>query len=214
VTTSQDFEPETAETIRHQVRVEFRIYLVLVALVSLLVGGIIGRYLFQEDTEDSVRVTNPPILFSEPSGSPLPTISKERKVLSVYVSGAVNTSSVVTVPEGSLLVDAIQAAGGATSDADLDAINLASPLRNYDHVLVPRKTDANSMQPAQITLDINTATTQELEALPNIGPTRAEQIVAYRETHGAFQDKEDIMQVPGIGQVIYEQLESLIYVGE
>jgi competence protein ComEA len=87
-------------------------------------------------------------------------------------------------------------------------------LRDHDHVLVPRKTDTNSMQSSQIYLDINTATAQELEVLPNIGPTRAQQIVAYRETHGSFQDKEDIMQVSGIGQVIYEELAPFIFVGE
>ncbi len=217
MTTSPDQEselPETAETIRHQVRVEYRIYLVIVAVVSLIVGGIIGGYLKRNDNTELRAETGQQTPVLRQDTSPIPTISIESGSLSVYVSGAVNTSQVVTLPQNSLIVDAIEAAGGASEDANLDEINLAAPLRDHDHILVPRLAAQSTTQTTAVLLNINTATATELEILPNIGPTRAQQIVTYRESHGPFQNKQDIMLVSGIGPVIYEELAPFIYVGE
>ena len=215
MTTSSDSEPElpeTAETIRHRVRVELRIYLVIVAIVCLVVGGIIGRYLFREEYTDLMTVTNQPTLLLGQDIVLIPTPVIESGTLSVYVSGAVVTSQVVTLPQGSLVVDALQAVGGASDDANLDAINLAAPLRDHEHILVPRQADQIAIQTTAVYLNINTATITELEILPNIGPTRAQHIVTYRESHGPFQTKEDIMQVSGIGQATYEELAPFISV--
>ena len=206
--------PETAETIRHQVRVEFRIYLVIIAVVSLIVGGIIGKYLFRNDNAD-LRADNVQQTQLLRQDTPhIPTRTIESGSLSVYVSGAVNNSQVVTLSQGSLVVDAIEAVGGVSSDANLDAINLAAPLRDHDHILVPRLVEPNITQTTTIRLNINTATATELEILPNIGPARAQQIVTYRESHGFYQNKQDIMLVSGIGQAIYEELAPFIYVDE
>lgn len=215
MTTSPDSEtksPETTETIRHQARVEYRIYLVIVAFVSLIVGGFMGTYLFRNDRGD-MRVEpaqQAPALRQDTTS--IPPTNTQNRPLSVYVSGAVNTSQVVTLAQGSLVMDALAAVGGASSDANLDAINLAAPLRDHDHILVPRYAELNSAQAAKVVLNINTATITELEALPNIGPSRAQQIVTYRESHGPFQNKEDIMKVSGIGSAIYEELSPFITV--
>ena len=206
--------PETAETIRHRARVEHRIYLVIVAIVSLTVGGIIGKYVLQGDHADLTAETAQPTPLLRQDTSRIPTISMESVTLSVYVSGAVNTSRVVTLPQSSLVADAIQAAGGASDDANLDAINLAAPLRDHDHILVPRLAELSGTKTTAVQLNINTATVTELEVLPNIGPARAQQIVTYRENNGPFQSKQDIMLVSGIGQVIYEELAPFIYVGD
>ncbi len=215
MTTSSDSGselPETAETIRHRVRVELRIYLVIVAVVCLVVGGIIGRYLFREENTDSKIETGQPTRLLRQDISLVPTLRVEGGTLSVYVSGAVITSQVVTLPQGSLVVDAIQAVGGSSEDANLDAINLAAPLRDHDHILVPRLVDQIANQTTAVYININTATVTELEILPNIGPTRAQHIVTYRESHGPFQTKQDIMLVSGIGQATYEELAPFIYV--
>jgi competence protein ComEA len=208
-------QSENAETIRHRVRVEHRVYLVIVAVVSLIVGGAIGKYVLQDGTQADLRAetTQPTPLLGHDTLQ-IPTISMEERVLSVYVSGAVAASRVVTVTQGSLVVDSIEAAGGASDDANLDAINLAAPLRNHDHILVPRRTDQGTEQTTTVRINLNTATAVELEALPHIGPARAQQIVAYRESHGPFQDIEDIMLVSGIGQGIYDELMPFIYVGD
>jgi competence protein ComEA len=215
MTTSPDSEsllPETAETIRHQVRVEFRIYLVMVTVISLIVGGVMGKFLFH-DTGAALRMETinvTPLIKQDTT--PLPTINIESRTLSVYVSGAVNAAKVVTLPQGSLVLDALEAAGGASPEADLDAINLATPLRDHDHILVPGYAKQGSAQSTTVLMNINTATTTELEELPNIGPARAQQIVAYRESHGPFQSVEDIMLVSGIGPAIFEELAPFIYV--
>ncbi len=62
-------------------------------------------------------------------------------------------------------------------------------------------------------VNINTATLQELDALPGIGPTTAQNIITYRQQHGPFQHIEDIMNVPGIGPATFDRLSSLITVG-
>jgi competence protein ComEA len=212
---SEAIQTENAESIRHRVRGEYRIYLVLVAVISLIVGGVIGKYVLQDRTQADWRTetTQPPSLLRQNTLN-IPTISMEEGMLSVYVSGAVNASRVVTVPQGSLVVDAIEAVGGASDDANLDAINLAAPLRNHDHIQVPGMTDPGTEQTTTVRINLNTATAAELEVLPHIGPTRAQQIVAYRESHGPFQGIEDIMLVSGIGQGIYEEIASYIYIGD
>ncbi|TFG70856.1 MAG: hypothetical protein E4H27_05520 [Anaerolineales bacterium] len=207
--------PETPEAIRHQVRVEYRIYLVIVAVVSLIVGGIMGIYLFRGGRE-AIRVETVQQALSPEldiaSMTSVPPTNDLDVVISVYVSGAVNSAEVVTLAQGSLVMDAIAAVGGASPDANLDAINLASPLRDHEHILVPKIAETGAVQSVAVLLNINTATVTELETLPYIGPSRAQQIVTYRESNGSYQNKEDIMQVPGIGTVIYEEIAPFITV--
>jgi competence protein ComEA len=141
-------------------------------------------------------------------------------LLQIYVSGAVTTAQVISVPKGSLVVDAVDAVGGAAPDADLDALNLAEPLNNYQHVLVPtRSTPAPESTPppaAEVTtpdrVNINTASAAELETLPHIGPSRAQNILAYREAHGPFNAIEEIKNVKGIGDATFADLAPLITV--
>jgi competence protein ComEA len=214
MTVSHDAETEVPDNLismRHKVRVESRIYLVIVAAVSLLIGGIMGRYLFRDNAADANEETTQPTVLLRQNTIEIPAILSEKAEFYVYVSGAVHNSKVVTVSEGSLVSDAINAAGGATSKADLESINLAAPVRNYDHIIVPQKNEPDTADRLGI-LDINTATAAELEVLPNIGPARAKQIVAYRESQGPFKNKQDIMNVSGIGQAIYEDLAPYIFV--
>jgi competence protein ComEA len=203
---------ETPEEIRNRVRVEFRIYLIVVAIVSLIIGGIMGKYLFGEVQPDIRVESNQPVRMLSQDAAEIPLTHMDGVIMSVYVSGAVDTSKVVTLAQGSLVVDAIEAAGGASDNANLDAINLAAPVRDHEHIYVPQLTEERAIQTSKVLLNINTATVTELEVLPNIGPTRAQQIVAYRESHGPFLNKEDIMLVSGIGQTIYEELAPFIFV--
>jgi len=162
----------------------------------------------------SAPATIAEVIVSLPTATPQP--------LRVYISGAVVQPGVVTLSAGSLLVDALEAVGGAADDADLDGINLAAALADNQHVTVPRR--AATPQPAievvapvgaapvVILVDINTASAAELETLPHIGPAMAQRIIAYREAHGPFARIEDIQNVEGIGPTRYKDLASLITV--
>ncbi|HIE37821.1 MAG TPA: ComEA family DNA-binding protein, partial [Anaerolineales bacterium] len=142
--------------------------------------------------------------------------------LRVYVSGAVANPAVYRLPPGSLVEEAVRAAGGPTPDADLDRINLARELVDQQQVYVPRMGE-ESPQPAlsggvtasdEPLIDINTAAPAELESLPHIGPATAQRIVEYRQDHGPFETIEEIMEVPGIGPVTFEEIRNRITTGE
>ncbi len=197
-----------AEEAQRRTRRRFLPYLLLTAVIGLLVGGLVGLH-HAPPTEPLPAAALPqaPCLPADEAGR-LPT--RTPSPLVVYVSGAVqHPHGVYTLPTGSLVRDAIRAAGGPTDDADLDAINLAKPLYPYEQVVVPtRSAPAAAPTPASAAfpLDLNRATAAELEQLPGIGPSRARDIVAYRESHGPFASVEEIQQVPGIGPTTYARI--------
>jgi competence protein ComEA len=145
----------------------------------------------------------------------------------VYVSGAVATPGVYTLPPHSLVNDALKAAGGASAEADLDRINLALEVRDQQQIHVPRKGESGSAQPTLPSspdsaatsampsakrININTATLAELETLPKIGPSIAQRIIDYRTRNGPFKTIEDIKNVSGIGDATFEAIKDLIAV--
>jgi len=138
-------------------------------------------------------------------------------MIRVYVTGAVQRSEVYTLPQESIVKDALQAAGGPTEEADLERINLALPLVDGQHVHVPRLGEETSPiePPSRLPsttgkVNINTADLVTLESLPGIGPSLAQRIIDYRQSHGPFERIEDIMEVSGIGQVTFEGIQDLL----
>jgi competence protein ComEA len=141
----------------------------------------------------------------------------------VHVAGAVRHPGLYRLPSGSRIDDAVRAAGGVTEDGVLDALNLAAQVRDGDKVLVP-STRAQASTPGAAaapgapgaaqggTINLNTATAAELDALPGIGPAIAGRIIAYRDQHGGFRTVKDLMKVPGIGPAKFEQLHALVTV--
>jgi len=135
----------------------------------------------------------------------------------------VRQPAVYELAPGSIVQDAVDAAGGPAADADLDCINLALELRDQQQVYVPREGETSPPPPVSggdlegggstPLVNINTATTAELETLPRIGPTMAQRIVEYREANGPFATIEDIQNVPGIGPATFEGLKDRIAVG-
>ena len=162
-------------------------------------------------------VSRPPrgnaiVLFPPPS--PVPLV--------VFVSGAVAHPDVYTLPSGSRVRDAIQAAGGLSPDADPQTLNLASFLTDGAKVQVPTIPKATNSNASVIgvvpgivggLININIASQQELDTLPEIGPTLAQRIITYRETKGLFSRIEDIQNVSGIGPATFEKIKALITVG-
>lgn len=129
-------------------------------------------------------------------------------VVVVHVGGKVREPGVFTLPAGSRVVDAVEAAGGAKRGADTGTLNLARPLTDGEQILVgvpgadpsaapPGPEDADDAAAPQ--LDLNTATVEDLEELPGIGPVLAERIVDYRAQHGGFRSVDQLQGVSGIG---------------
>jgi competence protein ComEA len=159
--------------------------------------------------------------------SPLPTPAP----LVVYVTGAVAHPGVYSLPRLSRVSNAIEAAGGLSPDADQTAINLAARVIDGEKIAVakinqpvvgtaapvpqnkqPASTSSLSTPSIENPLNINTASVEEFDLLPGIGPTRAADILAYRTQHGSFKTIEGIMQVSGIGQTTFDRIKNLIYV--
>ena len=146
----------------------------------------------------------------------------------IHVTGAVTRPGVVILGTGSRVTDAINAAGGAAPDADAEQLNLARVLTDGEQIRVPRVgevlpdpapqpagaagsgTSAASGRPdgggSSGSVNINTASTSELEKLPGIGPALAQRIVEYRDSHGPFASVDALTDVPGIGQAKLEAL--------
>jgi competence protein ComEA len=128
------------------------------------------------------------------------------------VVGAVRRPGLYRLKEGSRIADAVARAGGATRRADVSLVNLAAPIVDGAQVVVPRRTpaavagsEAAATAPAG-PLHLNTATLEQLDELPNIGPATAQKILDFREEHGAFTSVDELDAVPGIGPARLEQL--------
>ncbi|PWH20679.1 MAG: DNA-binding protein [Ardenticatenia bacterium] len=169
-----------------------------------------------------LRTPSPPAMELVLPDTPTPVSTPTPAFLRVYVTGAVYRPDVYELPASSIVKDALLAAGGATTDADLERINLALALHDEQHVHVPRRgeqaaqpareSDATVSETLPSQININTATVEELVSLPGIGPALAERIVTWRETHGPFTHVTDIKQVPGIGEAIFARIQPYITV--
>lgn len=147
----------------------------------------------------------------------------------VHIAGAVENDGIQKLPENSRVADAIDAAGGLTSDANTKNVNLAQKLVDGQKIYIPNMAEDeedieifNNQTSAIETVEmfsnnsglvnINTASQTELETLPGIGPSTANKIISYRNANGKFKSIEDIQNVSGIGDNKYAQIEDKITV--
>ena len=142
----------------------------------------------------------------------------------VYVCGAVKNPDVYRLPEGSIVKDALEAAGGTREGAADGFVNLAEKLTDGEKIYFPYATELDAIYDSdpEMTgaeagngaddglIDINKATKDELMTLPGIGSGKAEAIISYREEHGAFGSIEEIKKVNGIGEKLFDRIRSLI----
>ena len=147
------------------------------------------------------------------AGPSVPASSGEHAdVVVVYVSGAVASPGVLTLPASSRVIDAITAAGGATPEADLESINLARILVDGEQIRVgvvgesPPPASAGTGADAQACVRLATATETELQTLPGVGPALAQRIISYRATHPRLSSVEELDDVPGIGPSLIEKI--------
>ena len=149
----------------------------------------------------------------EPSGSPAGAAQAApvQARLVVHVVGAVRRPGLYRLPQGARIADAVERAAGATRRADLSLINLAAPLADGMQVVVPARArpgaggDASAAAAAG-PVHLNTATLEELDTLPGVGPVTAQKILDYRQQHGAFASIDELDAIPGIGPARLEQL--------
>ncbi len=188
-------------------------------VVFLSIAGLIVLFVIYTILKRPEPASPPLVITLQPrptAESPTPTPA----TINVYVAGAVNKPDVYALPLNAIVKDAIAAAGGATADADLERVNLATRLVDQMEVHVPEKGEAapppsNGSPPSASTelININTASAEELDKLPGIGPSIAKAIIDYRTKNGPFKQIEDINDVKGIGDALFEKIKDLITVG-
>lgn len=129
--------------------------------------------------------------------------------ITVDIDGQVGKPGILQLPENSRVNDAVQAAQGLLPNADTSQVNLAAYLRDGDKVYIPAiigdPSSTSTTNQLQL-IDLNHATLDEIDSLPGIGPQKAQQIIAYRDTYGPFTQLEDLLFVSGIGQSILDQI--------
>ncbi len=209
---------------------------VLGALVVILVFAGIAL-MVRGGGNTPVRIILPtpedPVGGNAPAGTESPQTTEAEPDLQVYVSGAVRRPGVYTLKPGDRLIDAVEAAGGETPEADLEAVNLALRVQDEAQYKIPRIGEPPDPESNVITapaasqnplsdkgqssgglIDLNKASAQLLETLPGIGPVRAGDIVADRELNGPFLTIEQITRVQGIGPATFDGIRELVTVGD
>lgn len=174
----------------------------IIAFAIVALAIIAGAVLILISQPQPVQITiNPPI----PTATPNPT--ETPAPILVYVTGAVaNPLMTVSLPVGSRVQDALDAAGGLTEAADQTRVNPAQILRDGDQIHVPEVNEEVIVAtPADDgTVYINSATLEELMTLPGVGPALAQRILDFREENGPFEDLDALDAVSGIGPALLE----------
>jgi competence protein ComEA len=189
----------------------------LVAAACLLVLLYAGSKLLARPPSDAALA---------PPAAPPPETATAPKEVVIDVVGAVRRPGLYRLAEGGRIADALARAGGATRKADLSLVNLAAPLADGQQVIVPRRGSAGAggaAAPADGTaatpgapglatgpVHLNTATLEQLDSLPGVGPVTAQKILDYRTEHGPFTSVDELDAVPGIGPSRMEQLKDLV----
>jgi competence protein ComEA len=177
---------------------------VLALLVALTLAG---RLAFQRGAQ------------AQPRAAPVPmkAVAAPAGKLLVHVVGAVRKPGLYRLSDGSRIDDAIKAAGGPKPRADLQMVNLAAPVADGQQVIVPlRGRAARAGTPAAAGsavgghVHLNTATLEDLDTLPGVGPVTAQKILDYRNEHGAFKSVDELDAVPGIGPARLAELKKVV----
>ncbi|MFD1736638.1 helix-hairpin-helix domain-containing protein [Bacillus salitolerans] len=143
-------------------------------------------------------------------------VPKEEQTIMIDIKGEVHMPGVYEVEDGSRLKDVVVLAGGFTEFADQNQVNLAQKVFDEMVIYIGKEGEGHlvTMSIGHINnnkqLNVNNATVEELDALPGIGPAKAEAIIQYRKEQGFFRSIEEIQEVPGIGEKLLENLRQYI----
>ena len=152
-------------------------------------------------------VAPPPVVSLSTSDAPAMVV--------VAVSGRVQQPGLVRLPAGARVADALAAAGGALPGTDLSSLNLARKVTDGELIVVgaPPPPGAAGAAPGPAgPVNLNTATLDQLQTLPGVGPVLAQRIIDYREQHGGFASVADLRKVTGIGDARYNDLKTRVTV--
>jgi competence protein ComEA len=210
-----------------------KIFLILISIIVLLVGFNIYResgfnqpaVQLKSDTSAQFPANRDLNEEIQDDGANSDTIeaSDEKSYIKVYIAGQVKYPGVIELLEGSRLSEAVELAGGLLEQADLLRINLALRVKDEGMYIIPKigeeipvpvgiDTMAAQSESQDGKININTADKALLETLPGIGPSRAQGIIEHRERHGSFETIDEIKDVTGIGDKIFEGLKDFIAV--
>ena len=183
-------------------------WLVIVGLAVLVVSGFLLSRHHGSTASAATPIGSLPV-------SPAPSAMPSAGDIVVDVGGRVRHPGLVTLPAGSRVADAVAAAGGALRPADLATVNLAARVSDGQLLLIgvpggSMASGAGSGSAAPVAL--NSATVEQLEELPGVGPVLAQRIVDWRQAHGGFRSIDDLQQVPGIGARKFGDLKALVVV--
>lgn len=198
-------------------------YVIIGLIFCILIIAII--IVKQFDTEEKETLD---LISIEENTENTETVEEEEDYkIVIHITGEVNNEGIIEIKEGGRISDAIEEAGGLTKEADLERVNLAYELEDGQKIYIPNKKDKDIEEyvtegvedivlPDELSkagdglVNINKASSEELQELDGIGEALAENIIAYRENNGKFKNIEDIKNVSGIGDSKYEKIKDNI----
>lgn len=203
-----------------------RAVLIVCVLAVALAGLLVWRARpTTQDAPMNLATLGAPVAIPAATSTPTPGVAAPAASIVVHVVGRVNRPGLVTLPAGSRVADAINAAGGLLRRTDPATVNLARALSDGEQLNVGSDSVAASASSpagggaassggsgASPVVDLNAATPEQLDALPGVGPVLAQRIVDYRTQNGRFTAVEDLRQVSGIGEKKYADLAPLVRV--
>lgn len=196
-----------------------KVKIIIIAMIAIVVITI-GVYIYKQSKEENLFLESENIDFEDEIDTYENTVETDDNI-TIHITGEVKYPGVVVLKNGDRIVDAIEAAGGETEEADLNKLNLAYMLNDGEKIYVPNKNDLenngevleNELSGGKENIvNINTATAEELTELPGIGGATANKIIEYRKQNGKFQTIEELKNVAGIGNSKFENIKDKIKV--
>jgi competence protein ComEA len=188
---------------------------------ALVLVALVGAWLLLRTPAGPATETLLPVAGTSSDHTSASTTTTAASTVVAHAAGAVVHPGVYELHAGARVTDLIDAAGGPTADADVDRLNLAAPIVDGERVYVPRigevvaaadaVSSGSSSKPSG-PLDLNTATLEQLDALPGVGPTTAQAIIDERERRGGFRSVDDLLDVRGIGPAKLDAIRDLVTV--